>query len=558
VIAKRCLPPLLALALAVAQTPSGAPPPAAPSKPEDLCTLAGKVTNAVTGEPVSKVEITIDGRGVQPPSSNVYTTVSDAGGVYHAKGVEPGQYRISAVHAGFVGELRAPEESRRIATLTRAQNATGLDLKLMPEGVIAGRVVNNEGEGMPGYYVTPCLLRYAAESDRQMMIATQGYQETDDRGEFRLYGMPPGSFYLYAGKNSTRSGTDAELDRSSHPREEDYVPTYYPGTTDPLGAAPIRLEPGQTAGGIVVKLVKTHVTNLGGRVVDSAGGAGRRVTLLLLPSAAPFGTVGDRAGAGPHGEFEFRGVPPGSYILEPRAVDGMTQTVYGRQAVTVGQEPADNLAVFLPQEGEIVGQLRVEGEAKLDLHSIKVGLQAPWSPDPHYRVTPVAPDQTGKFLLTGVNPERYALVFQNLPDAFYVKSARMGNTDALESSVDLTSGGAGSVEVVLSGAAAAVAGSVKDANGAAVAGATVALVPQEAARRRMPMFYHSAKSDASGTFSFKGLSPGDYKLYAWQQVEDGAWVSSDFLRSFEASAAAVKLAEGDSPTVDLKVIPSER
>ncbi len=533
-------------------------PVQSPSKPEDLCTLSGKVTNAVTGEPIAKAEVTVDGRSAQAPTAGWYMVVTDARGEYEAKGIAPGQYRISAIRAGYSTDYRSPEGWNRQVPLTPGQNAADIDLKMTPQAVIAGQVVSSGGDGMPGYYVTPCNLRFSSEAGRQMMVETQGYTETDDRGAFRIYGLPPGTFYLYVYPSPPRTATGTELDHSAHPREEADVPSYYPGVTDQNGAAPIQLAAGQAVEGIVVKLVRARVTNVKGHVVDQTGMAGRRVRLALVPGAGPYPGSPTYATVGPQGEFEIREIPEGSYTVQPRAVAGMTQMTYGPQTFVVGQTPVENLDLYLPGPGEIIGRLTVEGDKPLDPRALRVGLQVPWSPDPNFRVTPAVPDEAGTFHLSSINPERYVFDVQNLPDGFYVKTARMGNVDAWEGGVDLTNGGGGSAEIVVSGTAAAVSGTVRSGDGNPVSGSTVALVPQETAKQRKPAFYRSAKTDAGGAFHFGSLPPGEYKLYAWQQVDDGAWVSGDFLRPFENHAAAITLRESDTQTVDLKIIPSER
>jgi hypothetical protein len=69
------------------------------------------------------------------------------------------------------------------------------------------------------------------------------------------------------------------------------------------------------------------------------------------------------------------------------------------------------------------------------------------------------------------------------------------------------------------------------------------------------VFYRSVKTDRSGAFQLKGLPPGEYKLYAWESVENRAWVDAEFLKPVEAKAKAVTIREGDSQIVEIKVIP---
>jgi hypothetical protein len=406
---------------------------------------------------------------------------------------------------------------------------------------------------MASYYVTPLVFKYVG--GKRVLVEAQGSPVSNDAGEYRLPGLPPGRYYLQA---ATRSGGEAERDRSAKPREEDYVTSYYPGTADPSIAAPVDVLPGQTVSGVNITVVKSHVTRVSGRVANQTGVADRGGILALTPSG-PAEIFGLNASPGPNGEFEFRGVPPGPYWLDVRLLLQTSRWRYVRQAITVGQEPVENLSVAVPGAYEVAGTVRVEGDKKLDLRSLKVGLRIPWRAIFGFTVDPAAPEENGAFRLSEVNPQRYVLDIQNLPEDFYIRSARFGDdANALENGVDLTRGAPGPLQIVLAGAAAGVVGSVKDGDGAAVAEATVALVPQEEARQKQPLFYRSSKTDASGGFKLTGLIPGEYKVYAWTRVDGEPWVSAEFLTPLESQGKSVTLREGGSQTVDLRVIPAEQ
>ncbi len=538
-----------------ARPAANAPPSQAPAtavRPEDLCTFGGKVTNAATGEPVGKYTIYIRSQGAAPAGQRVYRTVTDETGKYEAKGVDPGQYQVYASNSRFVSSSYWPSAAR-VLTLTAGQKAAGIDLTLMPRGFIEGRVVNRNGGPMAGYNVTPLVFKYVG--GRRVMVEAQGSPVSNDAGEYRLSGLPPGRYYIQVA--AARSAGDAEQDRSAKPRQEDYVTSYYPGTADPNAAIPVEVAAGQTIGGVNITVVKSRVTRVSGRIVNQTG-VPARATMAVLTSSGVAGVFGANATAGPQGEFEFRGVPQGPYTIDVRLLLQTSRWCYVRQAITVGQAPVDNLSILVPGAYEIPGAVRVEGDKKLDVRSLKVGLRTPWRQIFGFTVNPAAPEENGAFRLTEVNPERYVLEIQNLPEEFYVKSARFGDVDALENGIDLTGGAPAPLQIVLGGTAAAIVGSVKDGNGAAVAEATVALVPQEAGRQRQPLFYRSSRTDPSGNFKLTGLIPGEYKVYAWTRVDGEPWVSAEFLKPLESKGKSVTLRDGGSQMVELRVIPAEQ
>jgi hypothetical protein len=223
--------------------------------------------------------------------------------------------------------------------------------------------------------------------------------------------------------------------------------------------------------------------------------------------------------------------------------------------VAVTEEPIENLSLGLGLPVTIPGSLRVEGAHRPDLKAVKIGLRLPGPRIYGFDVAAVSPAADGGFKLAEVQAERYFLEPQNLPEGFYIKSARFGDTNALEAGVDATQGGR-PLEITLSGAAAAVAGSVKDAAASPAVDALVALVPQDTGRQGQPYFYRTARTDSSGAFKISNLPPGEYIAYAWAKVEDGAWMNAEFVKPLEGKA--VTLRESGSQTLELRAIPEGR
>jgi len=81
----------------------------------------------------------------------------------------------------------------------------------------------------------------------------------------------------------------------------------------------------------------------------------------------------------------------------------------------------------------------------------------------------------------------------------------------------------------------------------------VAAVPEGDNRGRRDL-YKSASTDRSGRFQFPGMAPGDYTLYAWYDVERGAWENADFMRAYEGRGHFVRLREGQNDPLELSVI----
>jgi hypothetical protein len=166
--------------------------------------------------------------------------------------------------------------------------------------------------------------------------------------------------------------------------------------------------------------------------------------------------------------------------------------------------------------------------------------------------------EDGSFQMEDVGADRYTVSISGLPEGFYVKSVRSANLDVLAGGLEISAGSPAPLDVVLSPHAAEVSGTVVDPKTQKPAAAvTVALVPQEKDRRNRDTFYRSTTTDQSGRFTFKGLVPGEYRVYAWEETEFGAWMDPDYLKPVESRGEAVSLSEGGRSTVQVNLIPAD-
>jgi hypothetical protein len=160
--------------------------------------------------------------------------------------------------------------------------------------------------------------------------------------------------------------------------------------------------------------------------------------------------------------------------------------------------------------------------------------------------------------MENVSPDRYNLFFQGLPDGYYVKAIRTGGADVLASGLDLSASPSGPVEVLLSPNAGRVTGVVQNPDTQQPSPAvTVVLIPQDKERAGQLSYYKTAFTDGSGSFTFRNVVPGDYKLYAWEEVESGAYLDPDFIKPLEAKGESVTVRESTAPSVAVTLIPAD-
>jgi hypothetical protein len=165
-----------------------------------------------------------------------------------------------------------------------------------------------------------------------------------------------------------------------------------------------------------------------------------------------------------------------------------------------------------------------------------------------------APAPDGSFTLDGAAPGDFRVNVQRLPAGDYVKSIRLGNADVLNDGLHLTGPPQGLLEIVIGANAGSIEGSVSNDRQQASPNATVVLVPDPRFRQRSDL-YKVVTTDNAGRFQVTGVTPGDYKLFAWENVESGAWQDPAFIGAYENAGRPIHLYEGSSENVQLQVIP---
>jgi protocatechuate 3,4-dioxygenase beta subunit len=516
--------------------------------------VSGQVLNAATGEPVRKAAVILSGTsqsGTSRPSR--FSTTTDAAGRFTMTNLDAGTYHLSAEHAGFVsGEYgaHAPGWPGAALTLAAGQTMQDVAIRLTPQAVISGRVLDEDGDPVRGVVVRVARFSYTT-GHRQVMPV--GGSNTNDLGEYRIPDLSPGKYYVSAMPPQSRLQNTE--DRSAVRRaEEDYVATYYPGARDIAGAVQVTAAAGAQLRNIDISLARCHTVNVSGRVVNGSPARMQAFSISLV-STNSFGMNGGSP-VNAEGEFEIRHVMPGSYTLAAHGNEGM-KSYSARRPLEVGGANVEDVILTVAPGVAVTGRARVDGEAALPFANVQINLMPFQTGSPVFGPLPNRKlNADGTFELQNVNPDHYALNISGLLNGFYVKSIRSGNLDVLANGIEIGGAPPAPLDIVLSPNAAEIAGAVQDAGTQQpTAGATVVLIPQEKERRGRTNLYRTANSDAGGHFTFRGLTPGEYKVFAWDEVEHGAWFDPDFMAPLEGKGAAVTIAEGGRESVQLTSIP---
>src|SRR5690242_11266787 len=266
----------------VAANPADVPPPSV--KPEDKCALEGTVISSVTGEALKKARLTLRPLGIQNGMPGVpYGASTDGAGHFLIDNVDPGRYSFTASRNGFVSQQYSPQGNSRqgtTLTLTNGQKLKDLSFKLTPQGVIAGRILDEDGDPMSNGMVQVMVFGY--QRGKKQLMNRNGVS-TDDRGEFRIHGLSPGKYILAA----TYQSPDIMMmigGAAAQPpaQEEGYATTYYPNTTNASNASEVNITPGAQVTGINMTLARVRTVRVTGRVNGVANTQGRRNLMVML------------------------------------------------------------------------------------------------------------------------------------------------------------------------------------------------------------------------------------------------------------------------------------
>jgi hypothetical protein len=467
---------------------------------------------------------------------------------------------------GFVRQEYGSRNRSRMGTpitLSPGQEMNAIELKLTPQAIITGRVLDEDGD--PLSRVSIQVLRRRFMAGKQQLMPSGGNQ-TNDTGEFRIADLAPGRYFLSATYHRMMFNEAPARNAAGKP-EEEYVTTYYPGTTDQSGAGPLDVQAGQELPGVDIRMKKARVFRIRGKIVAAPGQSFRDLRLMVLPttSTAMFGFMG-----GPNalikedGSFEMGGVQPGSYHLSVAPMQGM-QTVMGKTPVEVGRGDVEGVTVVLGSGLNLTGSIRIDAPkdeldqfqsqgGKLTFETVRVQI-AP-TEGLAFNMPHSTTKDDGTFSIENVSQDRYRINAFNLPSGTWLKSIRAGDQEVQDTGLDLSAGNVGPIQITLGLGGSQVDGVVQDAQQHPAPGSMVTLLRDPVIAERFDL-NRVTTTDQNGRFSLKGIPDGEYKVYAWEDIEPGAYTDPEFLKPHEGKATKLSLKNKSQEQVSLVQIPAE-
>jgi Carboxypeptidase regulatory-like domain len=531
------------------------------ARPQERSSVSGYIVKMGTGEPVSKAIVTLSAFNGGRQQS--YTATTTTSGQFSFQNLESGQYRLSATRNGYARMeygARSPNKPGLPLVLSAGQKLTDVVLQIMPAGTIAGRVFDRDGEPLANVSVEA--LRYSYQEGQRVMNQVQTAR-TNDLGEYRIFWLQPGQYFVSATPPDNKR--TPVLNDGPDDAAAGYVPVYYPGTTDSQSAAPINLSPGIVFSGVDLTVATVRTVRVQGRVINGVNGQpAQNANIMLLPVQRTAG--GFRGGVrnpgnqrnriNNQGTFDIRGVVPGSYELVA-VVNERNNRMSARLPLEVGASDIQNVSLIVSPGFTLTGRLSIEGQASSGANSNASRMRVMLRPDSAAQVggaPPASPVQNdGTFTLEQVGRDDYRLTVSGMPRNAYVKTARYGATDVMMDGLRLDRQPTGPLEIIVSTNTGTADGVVQNEKQEPSANVTVVLVPEATRRTRMDL-YRTTSTDAMGHFHVEGVPPGDYRVFAWEDVETGAWLDPDFIRQFEDRGRPIRINESGTSKIELRVI----
>ena len=222
--------------------------------------------------------------------------------------------------------------------------------------------------------------------------------------------------------------------------------------------------------------------------------------------------------------------------------------------INVGANDIDGIRLTPMPGSNIPGQVRFDSDGQANLAAVHIYLNAQ-DAGPNSGAADSAVKPNGAFTLEDVGRGNYVPNVQGVPEGFYLKSIRFGDREVLDSGLDLSNGGGGTLDVVLGAGGGSIEGLVTGPKQAAAPGATVVLIPEQS-RREQRYRYKTATADQAGKFKLTGIAPGDYKVFAWEELESGAYLDPEFMKPVEERGQPFSIKENAHESVQLKLIPA--
>jgi hypothetical protein len=523
--------------------------------PSATSTIRGRLTTP-GGQPLAGALVrAVPGRGGRA------SDVSDAEGRYVITGLPAGEYRVEANKNGYVTFQYGQTATSRVGRSIVVGNDQGIeriDFALPRTSAIAGTVVDEYGE--PLHDVAVDVLHVQSVAGRVRAMRARG-RRTDDRGRYRVFGMPPGNYVVRVEVNDALADSDTR----------GYPPLYYPGRATVEEATQVVVGIGRDALNTDVVVRPTPAVRVTGNVFDSSGKPSRAgLVMMISERSGAIQVEPSKHESSEDGSFVITNVPPGDYVIQafgPSQMEANGRPASGpefaAQFLTVTDAIPPPLRLQTTRGVTLTGRITIEGPgqvspSRLALRAVPADFDR--APMIGFGSPGLSVQEDGRFRYAGLTgPRRFAM--DSLPSRMYLKSAIVKGVDLSEQPFDfgMESATIDNAEIIVSTAAATLSGAVTDDRGSAARDYSIVVFSTDPARwfpgskwlKSMPPLQ-------DGTFVVIGLPPDEYWVIAVDRLDGvaggGEWQEPEVLRTLSSRAVRLSVVEGESRSVTLRLV----
>jgi hypothetical protein len=504
--------------------------------------IAGQIIDGQTGTPIARAHVGIHVTPAEGSPTDLSIS-TDPAGLFHLRNLPAGNCQMFGEKSGYLTNTLS-------VVLSISPLPVPVVLRLTRHAVVTGSVVDDKGAGVPLAYVQ--LFRTVVINGARQVQPNNGVQ-ADETGEFRIFGITPGRYYVGANAPAPQGRSLSKLA---------FAPILYPGVTDIRQAQVFDLQAGNEEA-VTIRLPSVPAHSLRGKVVS----AGRFMNLSLQsqdPDRFPVQLNPRSDWDERTGTFKFSGVPAGAYVLQATTqVDGLPQRTV--KAVTVNDADVDGILMEQGSSPKLTGRVTMEG------HATAPGLVSSIQLRATHKSSSAQIGEDGSFTFTDLSADSYQIVVA--PNgASYVRSIRQGGRDVKYEPLVIGEFPPDPIEIDLA------------ANGATIEGA-LAVPASDPPRPMVIALFRRGKNrvvlekqtssaaaslnsensapgtssaNGAGRFAIQGVAPGDYLLFAWPPGAQIAYAEPGFPDLFDHLGVPVHLTEGDKLSVVIEhLLPKE-
>lgn len=573
-------------------------------------TISGRVLEAGTDRPVRRAIVTATGGGLP----NGKSAVTDDDGRFVIARVPDGEFIVGVTRPGFLAASFGATRPGRPGTPVTVRAGVGrsdITIAMTHGSALAGVIRDASGDPAPGMRIEAIRIQHTSTGDR---AAKLGEARADDRGEFRVYGLPAGDYVLAATPAMLTSGlgeigvpSDAEVDaklnrlrtRSTLPapgtpnsgtpapppsRGYSSSAVFYPGVVSSSDAALIALGANESRESLDFATRFSRAATVDGSLVASRGIVLPQMQLEIQGSGAQLPVAGGSRG-GPSirmdnlaHTFQISNVPPGHYKLNARTlntpgnttqvmssggalpkIDTSGAVLWGTVEFDVVGEDVAGISLTIQQAPAVVGRLVPTADAAkppVSLAGARIALEPVANSDRRSNglsspITTVA-TATGTFQMPSVIPGAYR-VTATLPSGWWLRAATTGGVDVLDGVLTVGADGLTDLALSMSNQHSSIAGTLTAAGEPATEYFLVAFTADKTMWRAPSRRVRSMRPSTTGAFAVVDLPPGQYYLAALRDLDSTDLEDPAFLEMLIPSAALVTVTEGQKTVQDLRI-----